>query len=317
MLKLPDTHGKNPEISVPINKVGLLNIKMPINFIRSQHKQIMVIPTFDIFIDLPAYQKGIHPSRNYEAITEVLANLVDDTIKLEDACLTISRELLERHEYASRAEVKAFGEAVFERKTPRTGMLTFESFEIMASATFERNGDGVTSATKKVGVGITGMTACPCTQEIIRAHISDRLREEQGLTKAQVESILQDIPVATHVQRSYGSIMMEVPSGFDVDVMRLIEVIEKGMSSSTFELLKRSDEAALVLNALARPRFVEDCIRYMMKGFVEEFVEMPDSVSVTFYQRNEESIHRHDIAAERSTTLGRIREELEPKTPTA
>ena len=84
--------------------------------------------------------------RNGIRITEVLANLFDDPIKLEDACLTISRELLERHEYASRAEVKAFGEAVFERKTPRTGMLTFESFEIMASATFERNGDGVTSA---------------------------------------------------------------------------------------------------------------------------------------------------------------------------
>jgi GTP cyclohydrolase-4 len=111
--------------------------------------------------------------------------------------------------------------------------------------------------------------------------------------------------------------MMEVPVGFDVDVMRLVEVIENGMSSSTFELLKRSDEAALVLNALARPRFVEDCIRHMMKEFVEEFVGMPDSISVTFYQRNEESIHRHDIAAERITTLGRIREELGQQTPSA
>lgn len=316
-MNLPDIHGEEPEIAVPINKVGLLNIKMPINFIRSQQKQITVAPTFDVFVDLPAYQKGIHPSRNYEVITEVLANFVDGTFKLEDACSTITRELLERHEYASRAEVKAFGEAVFERKTPHTGTLTFESCEIKASATLERNSDGSASSTKRVGVGITGMTACPCTQEIVRAYIRDRLQAEHGLPTAQVEAVLQGIPVATHVQRSYGSIMMEVPAGFDVDVMQLVDVIESGMSSSTFELLKRSDETTLVLNALSRPRFVEDCIRHMIKGFVEEFREMPDSLGVTFYQRNEESIHRHDIVAERVTTLGRIREELGQRTLSA
>ena len=316
-MNLPDIHGEEPEISVPINKVGLLNIKMPINFIRSRHKQITVTPTFDVFVDLPAYQKGIHPSRNYEVITEVLANFVDGTFKLEDTCANITRELLARHEYASRAEVKAFGEAVFERKTPHTGTLTFESCEIMASAILERNSDGAASSTKRVGVGITGMTACPCTQEIVRAYIRERLRGEHGLATAQVEDILEGIPVATHVQRSYGSIMMEVPADLDVDVMRLIDVIESGMSSATFELLKRSDEATLVLNALGQPRFVEDSIRHMMKSFIEEFVEMPDSIGVTFYQRNEESIHRHDIVAERVTTLGRIREELGQRTSRA
>jgi GTP cyclohydrolase-4 len=309
-LDLSDTHAEEPEITVPINKVGLIGIKMPIHFLYSQGKRILIIPTFDVFINLPANQKGIHPSRNYEVITEVLSKYQDRTYKLEDVCSLIAEELLKRHKYASWAEVKAQGEAVYEKRTLKTKTTSFESFNIMAKAVLIRKLNAPPSLLKTVGVGVTGMTACPCTQQILRNSIRARLEEENSLSEGNVNGIVRDIPIATHVQRSYGSIMMEIPDGAEIDVMRLVEVIENSMSSSTFELLKRPDEVELVINALNRPRFVEDCIRYMIKGFVEEFSDLPDYVKIHFFQRNEESIHRHDIMAERRVTLGKIRSEL-------
>ena len=42
------------------------------------------------------------------------------------------------------------------------------------------------------------------------------------------------------------------------------------MSSEIYELMKRSDEAAVVEKAHRRPRFVEDCVRETIGGVVEQ-----------------------------------------------
>ena len=42
------------------------------------------------------------------------------------------------------------------------------------------------------------------------------------------------------------------------------------MSSEIYELMKRSDEAHVVEKAHRRPRFVEDCVREMMRGVIEQ-----------------------------------------------
>ena len=43
------------------------------------------------------------------------------------------------------------------------------------------------------------------------------------------------------------------------------------MSSEIYELMKRRDEATVVEKAHRRPRFVEDCVREMIRGVVERF----------------------------------------------
>ena len=52
---------------------------------------------------------------------------------------------------------------------------------------------------------------------------------------------------------------------------RLLAIVEGSMSSEIYELMKRSDEAAVVEKAHRRPRFVEDCVREMIAGVVERF----------------------------------------------
>jgi GTP cyclohydrolase IV len=75
--------------------------------------------------------------------------------------------------------------------------------------------------------------------------------------------------------------------------------------------MKRSDEAAVVEKAHRRPRFVEDCVREMIAGVVSRLPELTDEHSVSARQENLETIHQHNVVAERFGLLGEIRHELE------
>ena len=83
------------------------------------------------------------------------------------------------------------------------------------------------------------------------------------------------------------------------------------MSSEIYELMKRSDEGAVVEKAHRRPRFVEDCVREMIRGVVERFDFLTDAHFVSARQENLETIHQHNVVAERYGLLEEIRAELD------
>ena len=74
--------------------------------------------------------------------------------------------------------------------------------------------------------------------------------------------------------------------------------------------MKRSDEMAVVVKAHEHPRFVEDCVREMVRQVVEGYPDLPEETFVMARQENLETIHRHNVVAERYGTLGDLRAEL-------
>ena len=82
------------------------------------------------------------------------------------------------------------------------------------------------------------------------------------------------------------------------------------MSSEIYELMKRPDELAVVAKAHAQPRFVEDCVREMVRRVIEDYPELPGEAFVMARQENLETIHRHNVVAERYGTLDDLRAEL-------
>jgi GTP cyclohydrolase FolE2 len=67
----------------------------------------------------------------------------------------------------------------------------------------------------------------------------------------------------------------------------------------------------VVAKAHRHPRFVEDAVREMIYGLLEQFPGLPDAAFVLARQVNEETIHKHDVYAERSGTVGEFRRELD------
>ena len=78
------------------------------------------------------------------------------------------------------------------------------------------------------------------------------------------------------------------------------------MSSEIYELMKRSDEAAVVEKAHLQPRFVEDVVREMVRRVAEAYPELRDGGFLLARQENLETIHRHSVVAERSGDLAEI-----------
>jgi len=74
--------------------------------------------------------------------------------------------------------------------------------------------------------------------------------------------------------------------------------------------MKRSDEGAVVEKAHRRPRFVEDCVREAIRGTIEGFGDLRDDAFVSSRQENLETIHQHNVVAERFGLLGELRREL-------
>src|SRR5205823_14787450 len=138
-----------------------------------------------------------------------------------------------------------------------------------------------------------------------------------GFDEEQIEQILEAVPVATHNQRGLGTLHIGCTELCDdeIDASVLLEVVEQSMSSEIYELMKRSDEALVVEKAHRRPRFVEDCVREMVRGVVDRFPDLDNRAFVSARQVNLETIHQHNVVAERFGTLSEIRGELQTGAP--
>jgi GTP cyclohydrolase-4 len=90
---------------------------------RKDKRPIVLISTFDVFVDLPSDRKGANLSRNFEAVDEVLEKVLSTPIyEIEQLCSDIAYNLLGRHEYANQAEVRMRSEYMIRRASPSTGI---------------------------------------------------------------------------------------------------------------------------------------------------------------------------------------------------
>jgi GTP cyclohydrolase I/GTP cyclohydrolase-4 len=163
-----------------------------------------------------------------------------------------------------------------------------------------------------IGVAAQGMTACPCAQQLVAGAARERLGGD-GFSDDEIERIFDAVPVATHNQRGLGTLHIGCPEDCDTDLdaADLLAIVEDSMSSEIYELMKRSDEGAVVEKAHRRPRFVEDCVREAIRGVLEDLGGLTDRHFVFARQENLETIHQHNVVAERFGLLGELRREAQ------
>ena len=176
---------------------------------------------------------------------------------------------------------------------------------------------GIAAATERgtrrvVGVEAPGINACPCAQGLVRGRASERL-SEAGFDEGDVERILELVPIATHNQRGLGTLY--VGTRATVNAEQLADVVEGSMSAPVYALLKRPDELFVVEHAHLQPRFVEDSVRFSLAGALGRYPELGDGDFLMARQVNFETIHDHDVLAERYGTVGELRGELDSGEP--
>lgn len=287
------------DVRIGLRSVGLSGVRKPLHVQRAD-RSVALSVEFDLYVDLPAHRKGSDLSRNLE----VLAEIVDGTARrpvesLEAACSEIARELLVRHPSAGRASVDARAE-YFLRKGPSPERSSMEAYTLIAEAEATRGDDGTIRRIPGVGAEAVGMTACPCAMETCRELLT---REFPLLADPR----LQGLPMITHNQRNRTRLVLELPEGVTTEVDRILVAIEAAQSAETFDILKRGDEAEVVVRAHRNPRFVEDVLRGLLASLPDRFADLPDSVGVRAQTISEESIHKYNVVASHRTTLGELR----------
>ena len=306
---LPDTQDDAPSVPIKLTRVGVTGVKKLLQLERKNKRPIILLPSFDAFVDLPSNQKGVHMSRNPEAISEVLETVAkDSTVDVESLCAKIVDKMMTKHEYARRVEISMTTDFMFMKESPVTKNKTQEMAQLKAKAVGLRDEEGNVTIRKSIGAELIGMTVCPCAQESVRE--SDKTKLLEFLDEETTQKVLDTVTFASHNQRGVGTLLIEVPEDKNVKAEDLIDIIETSMSSPVCELLKRPDENATVMNAHRKPVFVEDCVRNMMEKIVQKYSDFPDDTLITARQENQESIHRHNAFAEKVTTLGELKEEL-------
>jgi GTP cyclohydrolase I/GTP cyclohydrolase-4 len=246
-------------------------------------------------------------SRFEEVINEAIGEVVlsESPFRAETLAQHIA-ELVRARQGAVRAEVSIAARYPEHKPAPVSGIPTQEIYTLHGRAVAFEHG-----TRRVVGVSATGMTACPCAQELVTGRARERLAQD-GFSANQIERIIERVPVATHNQRGLATLQIGCIEECvaEIDASTLLEIAEASMSSEIYELMKRSDEVEVVEKAHRRPRFVEDCVREMIAGVVARFGELDGASFVSARQENLETIHQHNVLAERHGLLSELRCEI-------
>jgi GTP cyclohydrolase I/GTP cyclohydrolase-4 len=266
----------------------------------------MMAAEIECTVDLAGEQKGVHMSRFPELFEEAIEAVVgSEALHVESLAEHIAQHIVGRQS-ALRAEARITARWPVRRMTPVSRLSTQEMVSLIgiAAATTER-------VRRVVGVEATGINACPCAQGLVRGRAAERLAEAGY---EDVDRILDLVPLATHNQRGKGSLYVGTEQRLDAN--DLVAIVQNSMSAPIYELLKRPDELFVVEHAHLQPRFVEDSVRLSLKGTLDTLPELVDTDFLYSRQVNFETIHAHDVVAEREGTVGELRAELGSGEPT-
>ena len=303
---LEDVQAQAPTLHVSLSRVGVTNVEKVIR-IGSNGTERLYWAKLDCFVDLGPRQKGAHMSRFEEVVNDAIGEVVlsERVFRAETLAMHIAERVRDRQD-ARRAEVRLEARYPEHKPAPVSGIETQELYTLLGTAVASEAG-----TRRLIGVRAQGMTACPCAQGLVQANSRERLLAD-GFDEAEVERIFEAVPVATHNQRGLGTLLIGCPEdcATDIDAERLLAIVEDSMSSEIYELMKRTDEGAVVEKAHRRPRFVEDCVREMIRGVTERFDSLSDRHFVSARQENLETIHQHNVQAERFGLMGELRHEI-------
>jgi GTP cyclohydrolase I/GTP cyclohydrolase-4 len=307
-----DVQAQLPSVHVSLSRVGVTGVEKVIR-LRQNGAEQLFSARFECVVELGPDQKGAHMSRFEEVVNDVIGDVVlgESPFKAETLAEHIA-QLVRTRQGARRAEVSVEARFPEHKPAPVSGIQTQELYTLHGSAVASELG-----TRRLIGVTAQGITACPCAQELVAGAARERLTED-GFSAEEVDRIIEIVPVATHNQRGLGTLHIGCTESCndEIDAATLLEIVEQSMSSEIYELMKRSDEVAVVEKAHRRPRFVEDCVREMIRGVAEAFPGLDDRAFVSARQLNLETIHQHSVVAERFGTLGEIRRELASGEPT-
>jgi len=219
---IPDVQSSADSRQLPINKVGIKDIRHPVRVMDKSGGVRHTVATFNMYVGLPHNFKGTHMSRFVEIL-----NSHEEEISVE-SFESMLREMVERLE-AETGNVEMSFPYFINKAAPVSGVKSLLDYEVTFIG--EILPGKQYRQTIKVVVPVTSL--CPCSKKI-----SDR---------------------GAHNQRSH--VTITATTNQLVWIEDLVRMAETQASCELYGLLKRPDEKYVTEFAYDNPKFVEDLVR--------------------------------------------------------
>ncbi len=221
-IAIADVQGSADPRRLPINKVGIKDIRHPLR-IRMRDGEVQhSVATFNMYVNLPHDVRGTHMSR----FVEILNNhdLALSAMNLRGLLAQI-RTLLG----ADLAHVEVRFPYFITKRAPVSGVPSRLDYDVtlIGECTASRTRTAI-----KVVVPVTSL--CPCSKQI-----SD---------------------YGAHNQRSHVTVSARLRDQ-ELWIEDLIDTVEQEASCEIYGLIKRPDEKYITERAYDNPKFVEDMVR--------------------------------------------------------
>ena len=222
-LQIPDTQSARDERHLPIQRVGVKDVRYPLQ-LRVAGAVQSTSARWAMDVALPAEQKGTHMSR-FVAWLDALAESGE---ALDAASLRRRHaEMLDRL-HASEGRIEAAFEFFLRKRAPVSGLSSLLDYQ---GRWISETRAGVTTVWAEVAVPVKSL--CPCSKEI-----SD---------------------YGAHNQRSLVTVRVELLQ--PLEWHELVRFAEEAASCEIWPMLKRADEKWVTERAYENPKFVEDLVR--------------------------------------------------------
>jgi GTP cyclohydrolase IB len=218
---LHDTQNQRDRRGIPIDRVGVRELRYPIQ-VRDKARTLQhTIATVSLMVDLPHHFKGTHMSRFVEVLNQFGPELHVVNVP------RLLRALTERLD-SKKAHVIFDFPFFLEKQAPVTKAAGMMDYQVQFDASLVR---GKVDFVVTVIVPVT--TLCPCSKAI-SVH-------------------------GAHNQR--GEVKFAIRYKKPLWIEDMIRIVETSASSELYSLLKRPDEKAVTERAYEHPVFVEDLVR--------------------------------------------------------
>ena len=218
---IADVQNSEDTRHLPINKVGIKDIRHPVRVRDRSGGEQHTIANFNMYVNLPHNFKGTHMSRFVEILNQHEREISVQSFK------DMLAEMTKRLE-AESGHIEMNFPYFVSKKAPVSGVKSLLDYDVTF---FGASINGIHETTLKVVIPVTSL--CPCSKKI-----SDR---------------------GAHNQRSH--VTITVKTNKFVWIEDMIDVVEETASCEIFGLLKRPDEKFVTERAFDNPKFVEDMVR--------------------------------------------------------
>ena len=271
-----------PKHGFALQRVGFMGVKKRVH-LHTPEGEIAFDLSIDVYVDIGGERRGAHLSRNAEALLEAL-DAGPASRSLEEYLESVVDKLLDKHPYATKAESIArthyyvdFESSGIKRREP-----------IRVEISVEKGKEG--SRFWRVLVEVYGITVCPSAQ----LTVSSMAKTPPHFSPSHSQKVLLRGRISTR--------------GKFVRIEDIARALIKGPSAPAFTLLKRGEEAALIISAFRNPRFIEDAVREASYHLVDLLRGYPPDTLIEVEAVSVESIHPHNLYAYMKATLGQLLE---------